>query len=191
MRDYLTSIQWDGKPRVAEFFTTYATGAANTERTSDIATKWFVSAVARAMQPGCRVDQHLVLCGPQGSGKTKLLTNLFGDQPNDGAFASELSKCWVVEAELDLGMRTKAFLTTTSDTYYQPYKKDTETSLRTCVIVLTDENAKRVTKVLKSGSRRLWPMSITACAAFAIEGDRDQLWAEAKHLFTSGVKWWD
>jgi len=186
IKEYLTGLQWDGKPRVATFFDTYATGADEFD-----ATKWFVSAVARAMNPGCRVDTSLVLCGPQGAGKTRLLSTLFGEQSNDGLLAEEMSKCWIVEVDFDLGLSTKAFFTTTHDTFYPRYEKEKMTVARTCVIVAHDMSTKRTMKALASGSRRFWPVNITACEVNKIAADRDQLWAEAKHMFDNGTKWWN
>lgn len=183
---YLESLQWDGKPRIATFFDDYATGANEFD-----ATKWFVSAVARAMRPGCEIAQHLVLCGPQGSGKSKLLWTLFGEHPKSGGYADEMSKCWIVEVAFYRVIHNKAFLNASKDTYHLPYEVGLETSNRTCVIVATDENTKSVTKTIVQGSRHFWPVTITACASRSIEGDRDQLWAEAKHHFDNGAQWWD
>jgi predicted P-loop ATPase len=187
-REYLESLQWDYKPRVAAFFTTYATGAENTERTSDIATKWFVSAVARAMTPGCNVDQSLVLCGPQGSGKTKLLRTLFGEKHTSmwSGYPPCFSTQWCVEVEKESPLFYGEGMFSTSDTYRPFHTSDIVTKLRTCVTAGTSE----ITLLSFNGGRR-WIMTITSCASRSIEGDRDQLWAEAKHLFDSGVQWWD
>lgn len=186
VREYLESLKWDGKPRIATFFTDCATGANKFD-----ATKWFVSAVARAMTPGCRVDQTLVLCGPQGAGKTRLLTELFGEIPSGIADFEIRSKCWIIESAFDVIANDKPFLTATQDTFRARYQGINTKASRTCIIVATDNNAKRITKALKSGSRRFWPVTITSCAANKITADRDQLWAEAVHLFRAGQQWWD
>jgi putative DNA primase/helicase len=186
VKEYLETLQWDGKPRIATFFTDYATGANEFD-----ATKWFVSAVARAMDPGCRIDTHLVICGPEGSGKTRLLIELFGEIPSGIGDFEIRSKCWIIESEFGFVANDKPFLTATHDTFRARYQGVNTKAPRTCIVVATDNNTKRITKALKSGSRRFWPVTITSCAASKIAADRDQLWAEAKHHFDNGSQWWD
>lgn len=186
VKEYLETLQWDGKPRIASFFTDYATGANEFD-----ATKWFVSAVARAMDPGCEVAQALVLCGPEGSGKTLLLRKLFGEHPNQIGDFEGRSRCWIIEAEFGLLINDKPILAATHDTFRARYQGVNTKAPRTCIIVATDNNTKRITKAMKSGSRRFWPVTITSCAANKIAADRDQLWAEAKHRFDNGAQWWD
>ena len=57
----------------------------------EVARRFMVAAVARAMQPGCKVDSMLVLEGAQGAGKSTAIRILAGDEwfsdslPNVGA----------------------------------------------------------------------------------------------------------
>jgi predicted P-loop ATPase len=42
-----------------------------------------------------------------------------------------------------------------------------------------------------TGARRFWPVACgKPCDLEALERDRDQLWAEAVHLFQAGEQWW-
>lgn len=188
VKEYLETLKWDGKPRIATFFDDYATGANDFD-----ATKWFVSAVARAMTPGCRVDQILALCGPQGAGKSKLLSTLFGDKNKyvllNRLALETLSTKWIVEfnPEYLRSGYNKLFFWQTADTYIPTCQSlESVTRPRSCLFVATSSFPLDV-----SGSRRLWVVNITACAASKIAADRDQLWAEAKHCFDNGVQWWD
>lgn len=74
--DHLRSKQWDGVNRVdnalIHYFgvkTTNREGKDITSHIQRISRRWFISAVARALQPGCKVDTVLVLEGMQGSMK--------------------------------------------------------------------------------------------------------------------------
>ena len=70
--DYLDNLKWDGKPRMETLFIDYL-GADDNEMVRIMTKKWLLSAVARIKIPGCKVEQMLVLSGPQGCGKTEIL----------------------------------------------------------------------------------------------------------------------
>jgi predicted P-loop ATPase len=42
----------------------------------------------------------------------------------------------------------------------------------------------------ETGARRFWPVLCGAIDIEVLRRDRDQLWAEAKHRYSSGEKWW-
>ena len=42
----------------------------------------------------------------------------------------------------------------------------------------------------ETGGRRFWPITVGRVSLSALERNRDQLWAEAVHLFQSGCPWW-
>jgi len=51
-------------------------GTPETEINRILGRKWLISAVARAVDPGCYVEGSLILYGPQGAGKSWLFRNL-------------------------------------------------------------------------------------------------------------------
>jgi len=109
VRDYLSSMCWDGMPRLEQWVIVYL-GAEDTPLSRAIGSRWMISGVARIMQPGCKVDHMLILEGPQGGKKSSAIKTLAGAE----WFADELAEIgskdaaqqmrgiWIVEfAELD------------------------------------------------------------------------------------------
>ena len=113
VQDFIKGLAWDGVPRLDTLFIDYL-GADDSPYTRAVTRKAFVGAVARAMEPGCKFDNMLILCGPQGLGKSTLLDRMSKGWYNDsirtfeGKEASELLQgVWLVEvAELDAFRKT-------------------------------------------------------------------------------------
>lgn len=95
MQDFLSGLAWDGVPRLDTLFIDYL-GAADTPYTRAVTRKAFTAAVTRAMIPGSKYDNMLILAGPQGLGKSTLLDKMSRGWFNDsirtfeGKEASEL-----------------------------------------------------------------------------------------------------
>ena len=60
VRDWLRGLMWDGVPRIDTLLSTYAS-ADDTPLHRQISRKWMLSAIARVMEPGCKVDTMLIL----------------------------------------------------------------------------------------------------------------------------------
>ena len=201
VRDYLNGLTWDGVPRLANWAITYL-GTDDTSLNRAFGSRWMISAVARIMRPGAKVDHMLILEGPQGAKKSTALKVLAGDEwftdelPEIGSkdAAQQMRGIWIVEiAELDaIGRaevsRIKAFLTRTVDRYRPPYGRYVVEVPRECVFAgsvnpdsyLRDE----------TGNRRFWPVRCGSIDLDALRRDRDQLWAEAVVRFRDGAIWW-
>ena len=74
---YLSSLVWDGRPRMSMLFPVYF-GSLITDYTTTISTMFMASMVARIFQPGCKADHMVVLEGPQGSLKLTACRTLGG-----------------------------------------------------------------------------------------------------------------
>lgn len=205
LRDYLDSLRWDGTERVNGWLRTYM-GAQPFAGQQPVYLDWvgrwwLISAVARAYRPGCKADHVLVLEGNEGVGKSSALHVLGGaafadTQVNIGdkdAYLHIRGK-WIVElAELDSLMRAesstaKAFFTSSIDRYRAPYARSMIEVPRTCVFAGSVNHTDYIRDA--SGGRRYWPV---LCGRIDLEGltrDRDQLWAEAAHLYQHGEHWW-
>ncbi|GEM_PF-4962369 len=69
IKNYLESLEWDGKPRLASVMEEYF-GVQNTALNQRMVLSFMVSAVHRAIEPGCKNDYCLILVGAQGMGKS-------------------------------------------------------------------------------------------------------------------------
>ena len=200
--DYLTGIKWDRTPRLDTLFVDYL-GAEDSEYTRTVTRKCFVAAVARAMNPGCKFDNMLILCGPQGIGKSTILDRMSKGWFNDsirtfeGKEASELLQgVWIIEvAELDAFRRTdvsciKQFLSLTSDRYRQAYGRNVTEFKRRCVFFGTCNNIDFLQDT--TGNRRFWPVDARVQAPTKdvfidlTTAEIDQIWAEAYFRFITG-----
>lgn len=200
VRDYLTAIQWDGVARIDSWLIDYL-GAEDTEYHAMVGRLWMIAAVARILQPGCKMDNVIMLEGGQGKFKSTALSILggewFSDTPfelgsKDG-FLSMRGK-WIIElAELDSfnraeSTKAKHFFAASVDTYREPYGRRTFDVPRQCVFAgttNTDEYLKD-----DSGNRRYWPVKTGNINRERLTQDRDMLLAEAVARFRNGDKWW-
>lgn len=198
---YLELLQWDGVARIDRWLTTYL-GAETNKYTEAVGAKWLISAVARALQPGCKVDHTLVLQGPQGLRKSSALRALAGEafftdqlRAIGSRDAEEsLQGVWIVEmAELDGLSRAevttvKAFLTQQDGRIRKAYGKRTQTFPRRCVFCGTTNDDSFLLDA--TGNRRFWPVSVSRISVEDIARDRDQLWAETVQRYRDGEAWW-
>lgn len=203
LMDYLNTIQWDGDHRLDTWLIDYC-GSPQTDYHRIIGRKYLISAAARGLRPGCKVDTMLILEGAQGVGKSTLAATLAGpqwftDQVGDvtSKDASErLSGAWIVEvAEMDKFSRAEAnavkeFLSRTDDRYRPAYARNVVRRLRRCVFMGTINPDGTGYLRDTTGNRRFWPV---ACGRIDLEGiarHRDQLWAEAVFALKEGEEWW-
>ena len=170
VQDYLEDLHWDGMKRLETLFVDYL-GAEDSDYTREVTRKSFVAAVARAMTPGCKFDNMLILCGPQGIGKSTILDKMSRGFFNDsirtfeGKEASELLQgVWLVEvAELDAFRlsdvsRIKQFLSLREDRYRAAYGRHVKEFPRTCVFFGTCNNYDILRDT--TGNRRFWPVDV-------------------------------
>jgi putative DNA primase/helicase len=201
VRDYLGGLRWDGVPRLEAWAIQYL-GAEDTPLNRAFGSRWMISAVARIMRAGAKVDHMLILEGPQGARKSSALKVLAGEpwftdelaEIGSKDAAQQMRGIWIIEiAELDAISRAevsriKAFLTRTTDRYRPPYDRYVIEVPRQCVFAgsvnpdtyLRDE----------TGNRRFWPLRCGSIDLDALRRDRDQLWAETVARYREGAIWW-
>ena len=82
IRQYLDALQWDGRPRLNGWLTTYL-GVEESNYSHAVGSRWMLSAIARVYRPGVKADCCLILEGPQGIKKSTALRTLAGDYFTD------------------------------------------------------------------------------------------------------------
>jgi predicted P-loop ATPase len=199
VREYLDALKWDGLERICHVpdLITCAASALNLA----ILTRWFVSAVARAFQPGCQVDTVLVLQGEQGIKKSSFFSVLGGVWHADTKMNLESKDCymaldgvWLYEwgelagVQKSTGSTVRNFITSRVDTYRRPYDRVPSRVARTSVIVATI-NPDEFLEDETGKERRYWPIHVDGIDRDALGEQRDQLWAEAVHLYRAGSQW--
>lgn len=204
LKDYIESLQWDGKPRVDKLFVDYM-GAEDDSYTRCVTRKILVAAIARAMNPGCKFDNMLVLCGTQGLGKSSILDRLAQGWFNDsiltfeGKDAAELIQgVWIVEiAELNAMKRSdvsrvKQFLSLRSDRFRPAYGRNVKEVPRSCVFFGTVNDRDFLDDL--TGNRRFWPVDVNVHPVTKhvwtdlTDEEVAQVWAEAKVRWQIGEK---
>ncbi len=202
--EYLDGLPaWDEVPRIDNWLVdVYACEAE--EITKVFGRKWLISAVARAMRPGCKADAMIVVEGPQGRFKSTALEELFGVEFYSDNLPKGLDKdaelhClgkWLVELSELSSIKgqekehTKAFLSRKETSVRPPYGRAERVVKRACVFAGTTNSDQYLND--ETGNRRYWPVRTSdnkADLAYVRE-HRDQIWAEALHRYRAGETWW-
>jgi putative DNA primase/helicase len=200
VREYLNSLKWDNKPRVAGFLKNYFHAVGPNIYLRAVSKKFLCAMVARIYQPGIKFDNVLILEGKQGVGKSTASRILGGEWFTDTGILNigdkdsylGLQGKWLIElgelssirkADLE---KLKAYIAGQSDDIRPPYARRSENFLRQSVFIGTTNADNYLND--PTGNRRFWPVKISKCENELLKKDRDQLFAEAIHLLKKGEK---
>ena len=204
VRQYLQGLPvWDGRPRLDTLLVD-CLGAEDTDYTHQVTRKTLCAAIHRVLHPGCKFDTVMVLCGPQGIGKSTLISKLgrewFSDSLNltdtkDKTAAEKLQGYWIIEiGEMagigSAGVKTlRSFITTQDDRYRASYARQVTSHPRQCILIGTT-NAEDGYLNDVEGGRRFWPVNTPRIGDKRIwditDGEVDQIWAEAMQRVQDG-----
>ena len=198
---YLSALNWDGVERLDTLFIDYL-GAEDSEYVRAVTRKQLCAAVKRAYEPGCKYDTVLVLSGPQGVGKSYIISRLGQEWFSDtipaikGKDAYEaLDGKWILElGELNATRKSeieavRLFITSTSDNYRKAYARITTDNPRQCVLFGTANDDDYLRDY--AGNRRFWPVDVMLhekrLNMFEMTQETiDQIWAEAVYRYHQG-----
>lgn len=203
VHDYLEGIVWDGVERIKDVARELLGITEPDELTQALLKRFFISAVARPLEPGCKVDTVLVLVGAQGARKSSFFKALAGPEWfSDSAVDLKnkdslmlMRRIWFHEwAELETmrkseATQVKAHLSSAVDMLRPAYGRRIEEFPRTSIIVASTNIPAFLND--ETGSRRFW--IIPGCTNIDVKKTqlwRDQLWAEAVALFRAREQWW-
>ncbi|WP_097153468.1 VapE domain-containing protein [Cohaesibacter gelatinilyticus] len=203
LEDYLFGLRWDGIPRAANLLSDYF-GSKESTYTNIISRRFLISAVARALNPGCKMDTMLILEGPQGARKSSGIRALFGEDFFSDHISDVESKDAMMEQQgiwcLEVGEMhsftkkeanaVKKFMTQQVDRFRPPYGRNIITAPRRSLMVGTINPDGAPYLKDPTGARRFWPVMTDRVQREKIEVDRDQIWAEAVCMYQSGNVWW-
>lgn len=199
-KEYLAGLEWDGEERLGTWMIDYCR-VKDTEMAREGPMKWMVGSVARTFKPGCKVDYMLITTGAQGIGKSSIPYTMFGarnvvdiashQEGKDLISAMHRAMCanWeelAVMSDYNIN-KLKTIVTTTHDTFRRPYAAVDDTRARDFVMYGSTNEA-RPLPVDPTGQRRYVVVEMQGRDVIdfkALEAVRDQLWAEAVHLFNN------
>ena len=201
--DYFNSLMWDHKPRVETFFIDWLK-ADDTPLNREMTRLWFIGAVKRMIQPGCKMDTILITIGEQGSGKSWLiekLSNGFGYETNiridkEQEYGQKLDNTWfaVFDELASLNKKEasdiKKWFSITMDTFRSPYAHVPKVHKRHCIYYGTTNDDYFLRDYTARCERRYWTILCHQKKAESWEKFKnftqeviDQIWAEAVELY--------
>lgn len=174
------------------------------EYEGEVLRKWLIGCVARVYEPGCKVDQALILKAGQGKGKStffelmggKWFTGSLGDLSNEKDDRLIIARYWICEwGEIDRvfaganrSEKVKQIVTSRDDVFRAPYGRTPDSHPRRSVLVgttnrddfLTDHTGNRRFPVIENRSNNMtW-----------VEANRERIWARAVAEYRAGARWW-
>lgn len=202
--DWLNGLQWDGVDRLTNMLPeAFKTDDDDYHRA--VGRCWFISMAARILDPGCKVDTMPVFIGPQGWRKSQALEVIGGqwyrtasssiDNANflmeiHGALVFEIQELHSIVSGRQSTAKIKAVLSTRIDNFRVPYGRHVGEHRRTAVIVGTTNEGGWHND--STGGRRFWPAHVKDMVDLEwLRLNRDQLFAEAAHLYREHMPWWD
>jgi len=206
IREYLESLpKWDKVPRVDALLIDYL-GADDNLYVRAVTRKTLCAAISRVQNPGCKFDSMLVLNGPQGVGKSTLISKLAGEwfsdslnlgDTKDKTAAEKLQGYWILEIGELAGLRKaevetlRSFLSRQNDIYRAAFGKRATPHQRQCIFFGTT-NAESGYLRDTTGNRRFWPVKTPGGGSkhsWQITAEEiQQIWAEALVYVKAGEK---
>jgi len=196
IRDWLETLEVMTDKNLSSDWLIRLCGAKDTELNRAYCLRILQSAVARAYEPGCKVDTMPVFTGGQGGGKSTLWYMLAGSLNNEPLHVvynekigsdngtRVLHSAWIVDLDECASLKRckdpeipKQWITKRIDAIVQKYKNEVEKWPRSSILVASTNPTEFVRD--PAGARRWWIVEVGTILLREISKERDQLWAEA------------
>ena len=201
IKEYFKTLKWDKVSRLDTLLVDYL-GAKDNIFVRKVTRKTLCAAVTRIFEPGKKFDSILVLCGPQGIGKSTLFSKLgkewYSDSLSlcdmkDKTAAEKLQGYWLLELGELAGIKKvdveviKSFISRTDDKFRKAYGVNVESNPRSNIIVGTTNSEGGFLRDI-TGNRRFWPVMVSGNSNLKPWDlkDVDQIWAEALYRYEQG-----
>ncbi len=205
---YFSKLKWDETPRLKTWLSYYLGAESDDAKYLEgVGTKWLVAGVARIMQPGCKFDHMMVLEGLTDIGKSEVFRKMatFNGVPyffdgmtfakiSDKDTMQNLQGFLIIEFPEMSSMHSreveeiKQWITIQEDRGRKPYGREPVVFRRQFILGGSTNNEQYLKD--HTGNKRFWPVMCGKIDLKSLEADREQLWAEAVHLYKKGYKFW-
>jgi putative DNA primase/helicase len=181
-------------------------GAEDNAYVRAVTRKTLCAAVRRVQEPGVKFDTMLVLNGPQGIGKSTLISRLAGEwfsdslnlgDTKDKTAAEKLQGYWILEIGELAGLRKaevetlRSFLSRQNDIYRAAFGRRATPHPRQCIFFGTT-NAESGYLRDTTGNRRFWPVKTPGGGSkhsWDINTEEiEQIWAEVLVYVNAGER---
>jgi predicted P-loop ATPase len=200
-QEWLHSLSWDGTPRL-NVMLPIAFGTEDDDYHAAVGRCFMVGMCSRILNPGCQMDNMLVLEGPESTFKSTALKILGGDwfaeahypvthtdfyQCLQGKMLVELSE--MASLERTSVEKIKACISRRTDNYRRSYGMLAGDYPRQCVF--TASTNRDDWNHSDTGARRFWRVKVGQINTQWLIDYREQLFAEAAHRAKMGECYWD
>ena len=204
---WLKSLKWDNVNRIDKFFSHYV-GIPSDEYVDAVSKNFWISLVARGMDPGCKFDSMVVLEGHEGIRKSSLVQAIGGVYTfnpstthlmDDTDELRKMHQSIIVELPELMGLvkqdsnKVKAFMSKSFDHIRELYSRKALKKNRGFVFMGTTNNDRYLAHDM--GARRFWPLKVPAhiktIELEKVKEDREQLFAEALVRYKKGEKFYE
>ena len=201
-QEWIKSLKWDGTPRITEFLH-LGTGCEDNEYSRAVSRNFMLSMTARIIKPGCKCDTMIILEGGQGIKKSTFLESVVSskwhteavESINSNNFYQCLNGKMLIEfADLSTWTnadvnKLKQILSNKKDTYRAPYERHSGDHLRSSVFAGTTNESVYLKD--ETGARRFYPIRARRLDISYVRDIREQIFAEAAHIFNSETPEYD
>lgn len=203
LKEWLETLVWDGECRLDHWLADCTGNDPSDRLISAYGAMTLIGATRRVYEPGCRLEQVLLLISAtQGRNKSSLFRTLCGEEwfldtsmelDNKDSYM-QLFLSWCYEwSENHKGRavveRERMFISSSKDAFRRPYESSVEVVPRHSFIVATTNETRPLADF--AGSRRWWPVYVNKKIDIAQVAEmRLQLWAEAVVRYKAGEQYW-